>query len=352
MRENLTCHTKIWGGSMNTNAVSKVINLLDSHNFVNRLDVIVKTEDMEYIKTSPIQDTGVNKFVFDATLSSLLNFVLQLDVDERAALKLITLNKDITHDNSVCITKGRLTLKLRSDVYLKSGLQFKLSAFSRGNKKLNNDMYIHSFDLTKFEENIKKNDKNNIRLLWFAENVSDDNFKFIFSLENNDFYKQVFSKLEKADIEITNNSVVHPTISQINSCLAPDVSIVNDEDSLLEILEWLSYTAIGGEQLNSKVDPYISRYPSMLESEKRLNLSIISLDKLLISSETHKLWFKTLFSNLKWFSIISYGVKNCTRSYDNSGEHFFVDDGTNDIAVFVNSGEYAVWQITDSGDPN
>lgn len=352
MKEYLVCHSTVSGGDFNATAVTKVEKLLDSHNFVNKVDLLVRGSDLEQIKSDVQAQMKLKKILGEANLSQLLGFLLRLNVEQRSALKLVTLDKDITHDNSICVTKGNLTLKLRSDSYLKSGLQCKLSAFSRGNKNLKSQMYIHNFDMLNFENNVKLNRKNEIRLLWYAENVSVDVFKFTLTSESDNIDTQLVPKLEEEGITLLGNREVESRVFRYNQVLHPDLTITKDEDTLAETLEWLSYASIGGLQLRQEVDPFISRYPTMLESSKRSDFAVLSIDKTLISSKVQKLVFSHVSSRLDWFALFSYGVKNVSRSYNSAGEHYFVDDGANDIVVFSQEGKYALWEITDSGDPH
>jgi hypothetical protein len=343
------CRTIVKGGNISQEIIEDVSKTLRSHNFVNRLDIIVKKSDFSNVQSYLSTLPSFQKVVFNSTLLQLLNFIIQLSPDKRKDIQIVTLDRDISHDNSICITKGKLTLKLRSDIYLKSGFHFKLSALSHGNKNFHNQMYIHSFDLTNIEENVQKNSKNDVRLLWFAENIIDESFRFIITTELGGID---INKLLQNNINIIANELVVPSIKHLDNCIHPDLDIVNNKESIAEILEWLSYASLGGKDLDSEVDPYISRYSSMMEKSGQLDLSIITLNKLLISSTLHIKLTKFLFECLDWFSIISYGVKNTTRSYDNGGEHSFVDDGTNDIALLVNNNKYICWEITDSGDPH
>lgn len=350
MKEYPVCHTTVNGGVFDAKIVERVETLLDSHNFVNRVDLLVKSTDIDRVQSCIQLHARVKKLVFESTLLQLVSLLLQLGQEDRSSLKLVTLNKSITHDDNICITSGKLTLKLRSDQYLKSGFQFKKSAFSKGNKNLKNQMYIHSFDLVNFEDNVKNNSKNDIRLLWFAENLSTENFKFMLTSELDDLEAVVIPHLLKQEVRILENKEILPQLSQLKDALCPDLTIIKDEDILAETLEWLTYASICGSQLQKDIDPFISRYPAMLESTERTNLTIISLSKALISSRVQKSIFKNFSETLEWFAMLSYGVKNVTRSYNNSGEHTFVDDGTNDIVLFSHNKQYALWRITDSGD--
>ena len=352
MKDYPVCHTTVSGGDFNATAAAKFEKLLDSHNFVNRFDLLVKSSDLDQIRSRIQTQIKPKKIIIEATFSQLLEFLLLLDVEQRSALKLVTLNKDITHENSICITKGQLTLKLRSDQYLKSGFQFKLSAFSRGNKNLKSQMYIHSFDLLKFEDCVKHNGKNEIRLLWYADNISVDVFKFIFTSESENIDTHLIPKLLEKGILILENTETESRVFQCNKVLHPDLTITKDEDALAETLEWLTYASIRGIQLRQGVDLFISRYPAMLESSSKSDLAIISIDKSLISSKVQKLIFSQVSNTLNWFALFSYGVKNVSRSYNRLGEHYFVDDGANDVVFFSQDGKYAMWEITDSGDPH
>lgn len=346
---NKVCRTIIRGGELTENAKTEIESIVEAHNFVCRLNILVNKPDLDKISLFFQSETKPKKVIFRSTLLQLVQFILELSEDEIKNIKLVTLDKDISHENSICITQGKLILKLRSDTYLKSGFQFKLSTLSHGNKQFYNQMYIHTFDMLKFKENVQKNSRNDIRLLWFAENINEEIFKFAITSESDEFD---FGKLHANNLDIITSCIISPSLKQLDNCITPDLSITKDEDRLAETLEWLSYVSLGGEYLNSNVDSYISRYPSMIEKQKNLDLVVIKFDKVLISSSLQIKLLDHLFNSSTWFSVILYGVKNTTKSYRCSGEHSFVDDGTNDIVLFCNSNKYAFWEITDGGDPH
>lgn len=352
MKDERVCRTIVSGGTVSPEMQNRVKSVLYAHNFVNRLDIVVKNSDLK--KVMPLLPGGerMEKLLFSSTLNQLLRFILQLDAEERRSLKLVTSNKDITHENSICVSRGLLTLKLNSETYLQSGFKFKLSAFSHGNKRFQNQMYIHTFDLLNLEQNVSKNSKNDLRLFWFAENITDEVYEFMFTSES-DIPRTEELKKKLSDIgtsQIVSDNV-RPKIHYLLGCPTPDLSISKNEESLTETLEWLSYTTIGGTLLQKNgIDPYISRYPSMLDVTSISDVAVITFNRTLISSNVQIKLFDDLTASLDWFAVFSYGVKNTTRSFNNSNEHSFVDDGVNDIVIFVNENKYAFWKIIDSGD--
>lgn len=350
MIEYPVCHTVVRGGVFNGSSATSLEKLVESHNFVNRIDVIIDQSEQEKVLTQIQQTASVENLLFEATLHQIIKLFLSLSERQRTALKLITLNNDITHDNTICISKGKLTLKLRSDTYLKSGFQFKQSKFSHGNKQLKNQMYIHDFNITNFEKNVKNNSKNDIRLLWFAENIDKDiTYQFCLTTE---LPLSIFlkPKVEEIGITIKEHKVIKPHFHQLTSCLCPDLSIVQNEDTLAELLEWLTYVTIRGTQLTENVDPFISRYPSMLEPTCKRNLTVISLDGGIIPGGKKKVIFTKLRETVGIFAIFYHGVKNVTRTFNNKNEHSFTDDGINNIVLFINDGKYVIWENTDNGD--
>lgn len=348
MKQYPVCHTKVKGGDLNETANNNFEKLLDSHNFVNRIDIVLNFEQANNIKDI-ISKEEAETLIILANLNQLLKFIISLDKIDRTHIKLITLDKDITHENTICISNGIMTLKLCSDIYLKSGFQFKKSSFSHGNKNLKSQMYIHDFDLSQLEENIKSNNKNDIRLIWFAENISLEQNKFMLSYSSK-INESLKSKITTSGIKIQKYKVMKPEFYRMENCLLPDLSIEHDEDKLAEILEWIDYAAIRGNQLTTTVDPFISRYPTTIDITSKINLEIVSISNVLMNSKFKKRIFKTLIENTNWFAITFYGVKDVTRAFSKSNEHSFVDDGTNNITIFINDKKYAIWTTVDNGD--
>lgn len=348
MKQYPVCHTKVIGGEFNDSSITNFEKLLHSHNFVNRIDIVLNSEQSNNIEKS-LSTEEVENLIILADFNQLLKFLLSLDKIDRTHIKLVTLDKDITHENTIFINDGIMTLKLCSDIYLKSGFQFKKSSFSYGNKNLKSQMYIHDFDLSTLEENIKSNNKNYIRLLWFAENIIFKQFKFMLSYTKK-LNESLKDKISTSGIKIQKYKVMKPEVYKMDNCLLPELSIEPDEDKLTEILEWLDYAAIRGYHLTSSVDPFISRYPTMIDSQSKINLKIISISNVLMNLNIKKHFFKALTENANWFAIKFYGVKDVTRAFRKSNEHSFVDDGINNITLFVNDKKYAVWTTVDNGD--
>ncbi|KAG0678304.1 hypothetical protein C6P42_000521 [Pichia californica] len=349
MKQYPVCHTTIRGGVYSDASRSRLENQIDLHNYVNRIDVLVDNADLDLI-FKEIQNIQFESVIVESTLNNFIKFICLLDIPIRKNLKLVMLDKDITHENIICMNDGIMTMKLRADTYLKSGFQFKKSAFSHGNKKLHTQMYIHNFDLCKLEENIKQQSKNDIRLLWFTENIDTNKYRFIIShklpLEN------IIGKIVESDIFIQKHQSVKPEIFKMKDCISPDLLIEKDEETLEELLEWITFVSLCGKQVNSHVDPYISRYSSILDIKRTRDLGVISIDKILMTSTNKKAIFQILSRCTKCFAVSYYGVKDVTRTYKLSGEHTFVDDGANNLIVFVNESKYVTWSVTDSGDPN
>lgn len=347
VQENLTARANVTGGSFCPENLESMSTFLTQHNFVNRLDIIVKKNDYVQVGNQLNGILASDNIKFTSNLFKLLPAILEMDAVQRKNLKLVTINKNVTHDNSICITDGQLTLKLRSDSYNKSGFDFPLSNFSKGNKNFRELMYIYTFSLVEFEDMMKKT-KNYVRLLWFAENVSIDEYEFIATFEK-DFQNEFIVKLKANGIENFVETRSVPSNYDLSNCLTPNLIIEEDEDKLAEQLEWITYAALKGIQLYENVDPYISRYREMLDSETDTDLVVVTLKDCLISSGKHVL-ILNLLQNLNFFALVSCGVKNCTKSYKNSGEHSIIDDGSNDVIIFVNDGKFALWETVDSGD--
>lgn len=348
--ESRVCRTSVSGGSLNSVSKASIDRLLNSHNFVNKFSVLVRTSDSENLSAWIKSNLELKKSLFECNLLKLMQWIVSLTTEERKQIKAVVVNKDISHDNTVCISDGKLTLKLRSETYLKSGFSFKTSTSSKGNKKTHSQMYIHTFDLVNLESNIQNSSKNDIRLLWFAENVSDDLFKFALAI-NDDKRSSILQKMNSVEIQYNEDSC-SPLMNNMTQCKCPNMDIVKDEDILSEQLEWISYSSILGEQTYKETDPYLSRFNSMIDVDSTVDLTVFSLDKTLLPSSTIPNLFSYLCENYRWFAITSHGVKNSTRSFNTGGEHCFVDDGTNDIIIFVNENRYALWEVTDSGDPH
>lgn len=345
--------TTVKGGLVTQDVEKKLEQMYDSHNFVNRIDVVVKKAELESAGADYMKSITCEGIEFMANLFQLLKYILAFEPIERQYFKLISTDTDIMDENSICIHRGKLTLKLKKESYLKSGFQFKLSTASRGNRNVVSQMYIHTFDLVNFEENIKKNIQNYVRLLWFAENIDSKNYVYNLTCESDGFdYQNSILTLENMNIEAQLKKATITTKIMID-CVFPNLDIVQNEEQLQDIAEWITLSSIGGTvQQYRDVDPYISSYFARIDAKDSVDLAVMTMEETLITSALHAKIMQHLINNFSWFAFGSYGVKNATKAYENSGEHIFADDGSNDILLFFSEGSYAVWDTTDGGDPH
>lgn len=348
MIDDKVCRINVTGGGINADSSSRIEKLILSHSFVNRLSVLIKRSDQANFISWITENIQFKKVLLEGTLFEILKWILELDSVNRSQIRLVTTDKNILHDNSVSIAHGKLILKLNSETYLKSGFSFRKSNESVGNKKIHSQMYIHEFDLLKLEDRIKEGSKNDARLLWFSSNISKDKFELAFSIED-DSRTSILETFEGSKLI---NDIVIPKCENLINCKCPELTIAENEDLLLEQLEWLSYASILGKQITDPVDPYISRYYSMIDDASIQDISVFTIEGLLLSPGKIAAIYKYLISTYQWFALLSHGVKNTTKSYNTKGEHTVVDDGTNDIVIYISESNYALWEITDSGDPH
>ena len=354
MKEEKVSRLSLVTGKRNENDLNAIKSVFVNHNFVDTISALVRTSDLQKVSQYLPQNDETIGFTFESSLLHILSYILSLDEEIRRGLKLITSNIDVTHENSICVSHGKLTIKLRSDIYTKSGLKLKKSTFSQGNSRFNTQMYIGRFSLTDFETFIEKNDKNYIRLLWFAENVLLDTYHFQSTFEN------ILTRNADDDIihmkkqGITSVKPVKfvSNVQEMKKCISPDLTISNESESMTEILEWLSYASMGGPQLTLErnIDSYISKYPSMMDVENELNISLISIKKIFVPSSIITEVFENMYKSLEWGCLLTNGVKNIISAYSDNSEHSIISDGANDVITFCNGDDYVIWEIIDSDD--
>lgn len=314
-----------------------IVEEITSHNFVNKLDLIFPSGMID-----PLADLALDGYKVKLSLQQLLELILKLDPAQLESLKLVSLNTDVSHFDTVCIANGILSLRLTSETYGQSGFKGTLTTLSRGNKSFHTHMYNVRIPLVGLKRHFDANDKNTTRLFWFAEKKP---FEF-------DYYLTVEDEKCLGSIKY---EPIHAVARKYNlgPCTVPSLQVTNDQDWLSETLEWLSYASVPGPQLfpHDNTDSYISSYSSLLESTDTASLFKVSLYGGLIETATLLTAIQTLLStNLPWFGAIIYGVKDCNLSYGTANEHTFVQDGCNDTAILVSGDQFCLWNVVGSGD--
>ncbi len=366
------CHLHI--GTLPSDA-SALIDCIEQHNFICKLTALFPkqfTQSSEY-------KNGINKelcsgYLVQASLNNILQFLLaveNLETDDGPSipyLKLVLLDRDITHEDTLCLAKGQLHLRLTQPTYQSSGFEGKKSQVSQGNNVVHQQFHDITIDLTKgLDKQLKQRDKNTSRLFWYAENMKNVKDRYFISCGNCDS-----SNLKRVLEQFVDSCTLKQ--SQVRSidlglCNIPDLdaafvdpigksSIVKENrmSSLADTLEWITYASIGGQQLFpfDSTDDYISSYKSLLEKKSEAKLFKVDFSGALIDTELTITTLQNLLSSneLPWFALLMYGVRDCNTSYGESTAHGFSEDGCNDTVLLVSPrlSKYIAWEIVDSSD--
>ncbi|GME88128.1 unnamed protein product [Ambrosiozyma monospora] len=350
MVSDTTAHCHITGGEL-TEKNTTIESTLRSHNFVNKFNLIIPKSDFNKLSHLKLQSDNI---IFQSTLSILLKCVLNITSDEELkSVKLLSVDTDVSHQLTISINNATLTMKIPSEIYFKSGLTGKLSNYSKGGKKINSQMFKITIDLSNFKEDFVNNNKNAVRLLWFADNVvKDQNFKFV-AITTPELVGNLSEELDQNATGALQRKQFNLQNKDLGVCKIPNLEPQNDQDWLSSTLEWIAYASISGPQLSTfdTTDPYISNYTELLESESEENLVKFELSDGLISTfDILRIYGEAKYAGLKWFAFSCYGVKDCNVSFGKLNEHGFKNNGENDVVALVSEGSFVLWKIVASGD--
>ncbi|GMG19793.1 unnamed protein product [Ambrosiozyma monospora] len=350
MVSDITAHCHVTGGEL-TEHKKGIESTLRSHNFVNKFNLIIPKSEFNKLSHLKLQSENI---IFQGTLSILLKCVLNITSNEELKLvKLLSVDTDVSHQFTISINNAILTMKIPSEIYFKSGLTGKLSNYSKGGKKNNSQIFKVTIDLSNFKEDFVNNNKNAVRLLWFADNVVKDQlFKFV-SITTPELAQNLSEELDQGTSSFLKTKQFNLQNKDLGVCKIPNLKPQNDQDWLSSTLEWITYASISGPQLSSfdTTDPYISNYAELLESEIEESLVKFEISGGLIpTSDILKIYDEAKDAGLKWFALSCYGVKDCNVSFGKLNEHGFKNNGENDVVALVSGASFVLWKIVASGD--
>lgn len=323
-----------------------VTKWVKQHNFVEKLKVVVPKTSSNALK-STLNDLNIMQIECSTTLEMVLTFILGLESSLRKLVKFLPIGRDITHQNTFSIGNGTITIKLDEETYHRSGFKFKKSAFSQGNKRFVNQMFIHSFDLQTFG---KTNDPNDMRLLWFASNIDSNVYQLAIAGESSDALDAILKS--NLDVSTQNFDI---SFNFFDKCGVPSFEINEDEDDQNEIFQWLKYE---GEEpaiieLDTSMDPYAVHFDEPIEVVNELDVEVLIIkSSSLIPSVIPLTLIEKLIASGSWFGLASFGHKHVLKSFGSKGEHGLKNDGSNDLFMFVNGLNSILWKIMDRSDPN
>lgn len=354
---------------------SSLIDYIEQHNFVCKLTALFPkrfTQAAGY--KNGLTDELSSGFLVQASLNNILQFLSSVEKTETddgptiSDLKLILLDRDVSHEDTICLAKGQLHLRLTQPTYHSTGVEGRKSQVSQGNAHVHQQFHDINIDLNKgLAKQLSQRDKNTARLFWYAEKTKHQKDSYFISCENCDA-----SKLQHA-LEQSSNSCTpkqnHVKSIDLGLCSIPDIESVfkastaktsfeeeNRMSLLADTLEWITYASIGGPQLFpfDNTDNYISSYKSLLEKKGEEKLFKVDFSGALISTKHTLSAFQSLLSNssLPWFALTMYGVRDCNTSYGKQTAHGFVEDGCNDSVLLVSpkTSQYIAWDVVDSSD--
>lgn len=335
--------------------------LLQLHNYAHQISVVWPGK--------PISLLECPQFEIKASLQDLIYFIHQLPSDTLKQLKMVS-STDISHENSICMVDGVLTLKLEEESYHRSGFKFSKSRFSHGNKKFVNQMWIHTFDLLN-----SSGDYNDTRLLWYAANADKRVYTFWITGETD----EAIQAIQNSGMNVKTNKIA-PHISSVNIDL-PNLNINDDQDDQEDILRWLkkelplleTHSHHQGDHdddgdadmenvseddlVDTALDPYSLHVdveePIEVFSNSDVNIVNLSSNNGIISN-SYKLQLINQIRQLNpssWFGLVTFGHKSVLKSFGTKGEHGWLSNGKNDLFVFVSKDDALIWKDCDKGDP-
>lgn len=339
---------RIWSAvrELEGGAAVGVAECVARHNFVGQVKFVVPRKASLGVKTA-FEELEAVEIEAHATFQQVLMFLLGLEDDLRRLVKFVPLGKDITHQSTFSIAYGTVTVKLDEELYRRSGLKLKRSAFSQGNRRFVNQMFIGSFDLETFG---KTNDPNDMRLLWFAANV--DTERYHLGVTGDSPAAQEALRGSGMDIKVNNFEV---SFEALDSCAVPSFDINQDEDDQNEILQWLIHEGEEHEvvELDKSMDPYAVHFEEPVEVVDEIDVDVLIVkSSSLIPSSVALALLKTLDKMGCWYGMGSIGHKHVLKSFGSKGEHGFKNDGSNNLFAFVNEQKSIQWKVMDRSDPN
>lgn len=346
------CHVRFGNIDTDKQIITKDV---ESRNFSNEFIALfpkVARDSIAYGDLTKLKSSGI---IVNCSMNDIIQLVMKLDESSLQDLRLILLDRDVSHEDSLCIARGVFHLRLTSPTYESTGFLGKRSQFSMGNKVVHQQLYDVNIDLNRGLKSLfESNDRNTCRLLWFAEKTKTHKDRFYITSDRGQC-----DELVKLIKECSITYEIRPIPSKhmdIGLCNIPDLDIPSEySDSFSqETLEWITYCSIKGPQLFpfDSTDEYVSSYKQQLDVGTQDRISMLQMSGGLISTPLILRTIHTLMSihSIPWFAIVIHGVKDCNTSYGPSTCHSFVDDGTNDTVMLFSGKRYMVWDVCDSGD--
>lgn len=319
---------------------------LGKHNFVRNFKLIVPKIGSEMFQTT-FNDSIISQMECLATFKAVLEFVLSLDSSLQSLIKVLPLERDITHQNTFCISNGTITVKLDEEMYHRSGFKFKKSAFSVGNKRFVNQMFIHSFALDTFGNT---NDPNYMRLLWFASNIDSTIYHLAITGES----QETIDLIMKSSLNVSTQNF-DISFNSLDHCGVPSFEINDDEDDQNEIFQWLKHEGEEHElvELDTSMDPYAVHFDEPLEIVDEIDIVVLIIKSTSIIPNLIPLkLINQLITSGSWFGFVSSGHKHVLKSFGSRGEHGFKNDGSNNVSAFSHDSKSILWKVMDRSDPN
>lgn len=330
-----SAHCRVRGGHDKRQA----LNVFQSHNFTQRVDVLLPLDLYHYLSSSHLLPS-YKIYRIKCKLDLVLNTELIRVIRNGYVVKLMTETRENVPGIFVSIIKNNLCLTLDRDNCLKTGLNMKKSQFGV-------DRYNLVLDLTKKD---LASDPVFLKVLRFLQSNPDNSPNlFILSVEPpKELSAEILSRL-RAEVDVE-EIFIKEILTETMKLSSVDLSIQkNDVDWCLQTLEYLAYLSIGGQQLTSKVDPYISRYCETTDLPLKLDVVKISYEAEMLPSAAISQFYMDNVKEDRWVAILVKGVPNTNYSFGLS-EHIFHESGENDTCFLQSDGEYVLWEFVGGRD--
>ncbi|KAH3668665.1 hypothetical protein OGAPHI_002419 [Ogataea philodendri] len=205
-----------------------------------------------------------------------------------------------THEDSISLVRGILTLRLTSQSYYRSGLKGTRSQLSMGNRKTSQQLFVVQLDLN----NMALEDKNYMRLVWFAQKYPS---------------QHVFAFAGGLTLANSTQHEIRPVYSSLGRVRAPNLVPLINHEWLENTLEWIAYASLNAPQLSAfdRTDDNVSTWPQTADLGQELELYKISFSGLLATTFAENLLQLCPFS---WTAIVKHGVQDTNVAYYKS-EH-------------------------------
>ncbi|ODQ80409.1 hypothetical protein BABINDRAFT_7843 [Babjeviella inositovora NRRL Y-12698] len=349
------CHVTC--GDVVSEKLTKPERSLVKHNLSCRVQLLLPEASFQRME---LQLAGLRASTFQMTIPSLNALLSPGFIALVAAHRLCVVSEGhVDHEDMFAIvsklsTKAvRMVLNLSELTYQRCGLMGKRSQLLSGILKQKKYQVVYA-DVCANDEQQQWD-----RLLWSSDKIF-QNTKITVTCST-DETAIAETKAYLSLIGTVTHTVVGPQVQRFTSVDTPKTlsysqhlkenppyaeSLLKDhlESYTLDLLEWLAYASVNGQQLTQEVDPYVSSYSVRdLDGTCKQNLVCVTWDGL-IATDFLSFKLHQLQKGKDWSCVASYGLADTPISFGLQ-EHGFHENGQNDVVVLVTGDKYTLWEI-------